>query len=393
MGNDDLKCAQGILAAVVAHKPTRQLRTGQLRLFVGAAREQKLCHLRRGGEHDGNHVQAGLLVVDVSAIGQQQLDHFLAFFELAGTAKNGEAESFVLCFSANIVRLLIVPYDQTQRLEVAAHGHCIHVGAARHGQVDQQQTGDVGMVASGCFRESGLAMAVGCEYVGAVIEENFRCSPTAIRSCEDERRNAQGSVEIHFGAAGEEQLCYFGGIANGRAVQGGKPCVRTLVLCSVHAGTVFNEKSRDRYLVLFGGVVQERLVCARTIIDIDARRGEILLQSFERAALPELREVRGSSGALGTLQVGLRGNDRGRRNHVGESQGAPVLIADLDYFGHSDIGIRQRMTLGLYPFVENLRATKDGFGLAGGFVLRRRERCRSQGRVRRRGGSLRKRDR
>jgi len=79
---------------------------------------------------------------------------------------------------------------------------------------------------------------VGRGYVGAMIEENFRCATAAVGCRQYQWRRSKGSMKIHFGAAREEQLCDFGGIRNGSTMQGRITGSGAMVLRRVHASAM-----------------------------------------------------------------------------------------------------------------------------------------------------------
>ncbi|HEY0746859.1 MAG TPA: hypothetical protein VGD63_09180 [Steroidobacteraceae bacterium] len=139
-------------------------------------------------------------------------------------------------------------------------------------------------------------------------------------------------MNIHFGSAREQQLRYFGGIGNGRTVQGGITRIGTLVRRRVHQGAMRQEKACDGDLILLGCIVQQRLIGAWAVIDIDARRGKISLQLLDRPTLHKIQQVSRRRGTFRPLQDWLRGNDRHWQNHVGQTEWASALIADFDHF-------------------------------------------------------------
>jgi hypothetical protein len=137
--------------------------------------------------------------------------------------------------------------------------------------MNQQQSDDVIVTVSAGFRQSRLTMTGWHRNVSAVIEQNFRGAPTATRRCEYERRHAQGSSHIDLGSVGEEEFCNFRGIRSRGSMEGGEATSGTLCLLCVDAGSMFNEESRDRHRVLLGRIVKQRLVVARTIVDVRAQ--------------------------------------------------------------------------------------------------------------------------
>jgi len=75
-------------------------------------------------------------------------------------------------------------------------------------------------------------------------------------------------MEVNFGAVRKQQLRYVCGIGDGRAMQGGQTPVLTLILHGIDVCAVVEQESRDRHLILLGGVIEQRLVRARTVVDV-----------------------------------------------------------------------------------------------------------------------------
>ena len=70
----------------------------------------------------------------------------------------------------------------------------------------QQQSDYVAVIMSSRLAERRLAVPVGRGYVGAMIEENFRCSTAAVGCRQYQWRSSKGSMEIHFGLEVKDPL-------------------------------------------------------------------------------------------------------------------------------------------------------------------------------------------